>query len=86
MSTWIKSNGEGDKWLWLTKGNLFCFAKGHTLHTESVLLIEEAVGITWERKDILEIEGWPNLQCQMWKELWDCLTELRLYKTLVKSA
>lgn len=84
--TWIKSKGEQERWLLLEKWSLFCFAIGQIVNTKSLLSEVEMVGFTLERKGILDGEGWPNLQCQTWKELLDCLIELRMYKTLLKYA
>ena len=39
-------------------------------------------GMTLERKDILEENGWPSLQCQKCRLFSVFLTELKLYKRL----
>ena len=41
-------------------------------------------GNTLERKDILEMEGCPNLQCQVWKFTMAFVAELKLYKGYLK--
>ena len=63
ISKCTRSKRQEERLLLFEKGNLFCFAKGQTLQTKSIELHWETVGITWERDDILDLEGWPSLQC-----------------------
>ena len=80
MSTCNISKAQGDKWLLCGNGSLFCLAKGQTVHTWLSLQEWETLGTISERKDILEKEGWPSLQCQIWTLFSMCFTELRLYR------
>ena len=52
----------------------------------SILLHWKALGITWEREIILDLDGWPSLQCQTWKESLVDRVELRLFKALLRAA
>ena len=84
ISTWRRSKAQGERLLLCGKGSLFYLAKGQTVHTSVLLWDWEKLGNTLERKDILEKEWWPSLQCQTWRSLFLCFTELRLYKRLCK--
>ena len=85
MSTCKRSKEEETKWFLLGNDSLFCFANGQTVHKETSLSDWVTWGTTLERKDILDKEGWPSLQCQVWKSLSNFLIVAKLYKVLWKT-
>ena len=48
-----------------SKGNLFCLAGGQTIQSKVLLLLHETIlGTIDYNRDILWLEGCPNLLCQ----------------------